>query len=1224
MFADNTRNVGIINLVNSGDTNMLLYTEMAPPLLPNTSPVFSDTAVAVICQGDTSLILNNAYDADGDRLIYSFGTPYQGAPLGSTVFAPPPGSVLYAPGYTVNQPFGKNGFAALNATTGLSRYASPALGNFVVAVDVKEYRKLNGREVLVGTTRRDVQLVVRPCPSNLPPVFTPSSVAVKEYAIEEGQTVRFTVMASDPEQQKLTMKLNSALLDGAGPFNATFNNNPGTIATGSATGSASSTAVGTINGSFVYTAGCGDARATPYDVIITVTDDACGSKSIAEIYRIMVTKAAPLAPITGEASICDRSQPVTYATASSSTTGYQWLVSGGTLQGATTGNTVQVLWGTGPTGRVTVYKAQGCLADSVSKVVDLRPGNAVAVSPAASICPGASTTLTASGGQDYTWTGDGQTFRGATVTVSPTRTTTYTLTATTGNCTISRQVTVTVAPAPVANAGGNVALCPGSTTTLGTTALPGYSYQWSPAIGLSNTTSAQPTFRPPTGVAQTYTFTLTVTTATGCTATSSVQVTVQPPATVNAGSDRITCAAAQTQLGTAALPGYSYQWSPAIGLSSTTSAQPTLTPTNATSAPVVLTYAVLATAPTGCVAHDTVRITVNPRPIPDSIQGSQSVCPTVRGIVYSIRNPRAGAYQWEVRGGTISAGQGTSSILVDWGAATTAGSVRAVTLNTTGCASEAVVLPVRVHPQLATVTPSGPTQACLSDGVLTYQTPYTNGSVYGWQIVGGTQVSTNQGTVRVQWTRPGIGKLIVTEMSNPTGGICRGQSDTLYVRVLPTPATDLAISGPERVCAAVTTVSFSLPGAPTSRYEFRLNGMVLPGAAGMTITLPTPAASTTPYTLTAQETNSNGCQGPLYTKQLLVTPPLIITGPRFYCPEARTALTYTATTLPNGVYNWVVVGGTIVRGQGTATVQVDIPAGTTTATLQVTETTSASCTASLTVAPDNVQVALYTASVGPTDDHHTTLTFRVTNPVASTGQVRVVRRVAGSTGAFQPIASLPTTATTYTDPDVDADRNSYEYQLQLLNSCGTVLLSTPHTTILATATATESTGGRAVGTAQISWTAYQGFAVQEYRVYRATDNAPPELVATVPGNTLRTELATGAAGFSQCFRVQAVSGDAQPLLAYSNDACVAFENKLGFYNIITPNNDGKNDVLFIDNVALYPNNTLTVFDRWGKEVYRTTNYRNTYGGEGTSSGIHYYLFKLPDGTSYKGWFQIMY
>jgi gliding motility-associated-like protein/uncharacterized repeat protein (TIGR01451 family) len=64
-------------------------------------------------------------------------------------------------------------------------------------------------------------------------------------------------------------------------------------------------------------------------------------------------------------------------------------------------------------------------------------------------------------------------------------------------------------------------------------------------------------------------------------------------------------------------------------------------------------------------------------------------------------------------------------------------------------------------------------------------------------------------------------------------------------------------------------------------------------------------------------------------------------------------------------------------------------------------------------------------------------------------------------------------------------------------------------------------------------------------------------------------------------------------------------------NVITPNGDGKNDVLKIEGIELYKENTLAIFNRWGNEVYRSAgNYQNNWSGEGLSEGTYYYVLKL--------------
>ena len=64
-------------------------------------------------------------------------------------------------------------------------------------------------------------------------------------------------------------------------------------------------------------------------------------------------------------------------------------------------------------------------------------------------------------------------------------------------------------------------------------------------------------------------------------------------------------------------------------------------------------------------------------------------------------------------------------------------------------------------------------------------------------------------------------------------------------------------------------------------------------------------------------------------------------------------------------------------------------------------------------------------------------------------------------------------------------------------------------------------------------------------------------------------------------------------------------------NVITPNGDGKNDFFVIDGLELNPVNTLSIFNRWGNEVYRSNgSYKNDWNGNGLNEGTYYYLLKI--------------
>ncbi|UII19990.1 gliding motility-associated C-terminal domain-containing protein [Fulvivirga ligni] len=71
-------------------------------------------------------------------------------------------------------------------------------------------------------------------------------------------------------------------------------------------------------------------------------------------------------------------------------------------------------------------------------------------------------------------------------------------------------------------------------------------------------------------------------------------------------------------------------------------------------------------------------------------------------------------------------------------------------------------------------------------------------------------------------------------------------------------------------------------------------------------------------------------------------------------------------------------------------------------------------------------------------------------------------------------------------------------------------------------------------------------------------------------------------------------------------------------NILTPNNDGYNDVWVVWNINTYPENELKIYDASGRIVYSETGYANTWGGTSTGgsqlpSGVYYYVIDLGSG-----------
>ena len=81
-----------------------------------------------------------------------------------------------------------------------------------------------------------------------------------------------------------------------------------------------------------------------------------------------------------------------------------------------------------------------------------------------------------------------------------------------------------------------------------------------------------------------------------------------------------------------------------------------------------------------------------------------------------------------------------------------------------------------------------------------------------------------------------------------------------------------------------------------------------------------------------------------------------------------------------------------------------------------------------------------------------------------------------------------------------------------------------------------------------------------------------------------------------------------------------YEQPLSIPNIFTPNTDNENELFVI--AGLCRTIQLSIYNRWGKLVYHSDDYRNDFDADELSDGVYYYL--VDNGVeSYKGWVQIL-
>ncbi len=142
----------------------------------NNSPEFANFPPVVICNNKRLAFNHQAIDADGDSLVYEFCAPtVAGGTFGvrqnenalacngvtpNPQNCPPPyGRVSFIPPYSVDAPMQGDPVVSINRNNGLISGTPKSVGQFVIGICVKEYRK--GQ--LIGDIQRDFQFNVENC-----------------------------------------------------------------------------------------------------------------------------------------------------------------------------------------------------------------------------------------------------------------------------------------------------------------------------------------------------------------------------------------------------------------------------------------------------------------------------------------------------------------------------------------------------------------------------------------------------------------------------------------------------------------------------------------------------------------------------------------------------------------------------------------------------------------------------------------------------------------------------------------------------------------------------------------------------------------------------------------------------------------------------------------------------------------------------------------------------
>lgn len=232
---DANRNYGVVNVPSSISVPMYIETELviSPFLGHNNSVQLLNAPVDQGCVGKPFYHTPAAYDPDGDSLSYQL-VPCKGL-NGEDI-----------PGYTYPQ---SSSLFDIDPSSGILSWENPLLqGEYNIAILIEEWR--HGTKV--GSVIRDMQILINACNNNVPVISAPTDTCVVA-----GSTVAFSVSASDPDGDEVTLSASGAPFHLLPPATLTPENPTGVQPVGC----------------FEWSTNCSHIRQTPYQVIFHAKDN---------------------------------------------------------------------------------------------------------------------------------------------------------------------------------------------------------------------------------------------------------------------------------------------------------------------------------------------------------------------------------------------------------------------------------------------------------------------------------------------------------------------------------------------------------------------------------------------------------------------------------------------------------------------------------------------------------------------------------------------------------------------------------------------------------------------------------------------------------------------------------------------------------------------------------------------------------------------------------------
>jgi len=262
-YKEPNRNQGVVNMDNSVNTEFYLETLITidPFLGCDNSPQLSVPPIDRGCVGVTWFHNPGAFDSDGDSLSYELVIPFQDRNTTVANYKDPADTKFYLNYNSGNE--AKNGQPSfkMDARDGTITWDAPgSRGEYNIAFNVREWRKVKGTWFMLGYVRRDMQIIIDECKDQRPDLIIPEDTCVVA-----GTILKADIIGTDPDGDPVKIEAFSEILNFA-PAQS-----PAVVSPAPAFRS-TQTHPDTLH--FTWNTTCEHIKEQPYQVVFKITDSA--------------------------------------------------------------------------------------------------------------------------------------------------------------------------------------------------------------------------------------------------------------------------------------------------------------------------------------------------------------------------------------------------------------------------------------------------------------------------------------------------------------------------------------------------------------------------------------------------------------------------------------------------------------------------------------------------------------------------------------------------------------------------------------------------------------------------------------------------------------------------------------------------------------------------------------------------------------------------------------